>query len=288
MLHSETTSKTSALRPIGILAALPDEIAGLIERMTFSALPGESLDEGRASPLAGARIEQWGRRDFHIGRLHGRECVVALSRIGKVAAAATASAMIHRFDVSAMIFVGVAGGVASDVHVGDIVLADTLLQHDMNAAPLFPRFEVPLLERTRFDASADLVNGLEAAAKAFLSEWRGSSTSAALGARKTPRIHRGLIGSGDRFVSGSEEISALIEAIPDLLAVDMESAAVAQICYEHDIPLAVMRSISDGADEGAAMSFAEFLSNVAAVYADGVLTHFLSRYFDAEPSTKTV
>jgi len=289
-------------RPIGILAALPEEIAGLIDRM-----------EGPSEASTGAHVTQWGRRDFHRGRLHGQDCVVALSRIGKVAAAATASTLIHRFDVSAIVFVGVAGGVAHQVHVGDVVVADVLLQHDINAEPLFPRYEVPLLARARFDADSILSNALADATAAFLTAIGGRNAGAAVeglgdcagpgngaggdriaagpGGRdgaddavaapapshqRPPRLHRGLIGSGDRFVCDRAELHALVAALPDLLAVDMESAAVAQVCYEHDVPVAILRSISDGADESAAMSFSQFLTTVAGHYADGILERFLT------------
>lgn len=243
---------------IGILAALPEEIAGLIERM--------AAPDGVSAP---AERIQWGRRDFHRGTLHGTECVVALSRIGKVAAAATVSTLIHRFDVSAIVFVGVAGGMGDQVRVGDVVIGDHLLQHDLNAEPLFPRFEVPLLERARFEADSALSNALAHATTAFLATLADTQHTA-------PRLHRGLIASGDRFVSGHTERAVLVAALPDLLAVDMESAAVAQVCYEHDVPVAILRSISDSADDSAAMSFSHFLKTVASRYADGILERFLS------------
>lgn len=245
-------------RPLGILAAMPQEIHGLVDRL--------ERDDGARS------IQTFGQRDFHTGRLHGRRCVIALSRIGKVAAAASAATLIHRFDVGAIVFTGVAGGVSPDVHVGDVVVADSLIQHDLDAQPIFPRFEVPLLDRQRFDTDRALTERLARAVGDFFADEAGQAreTDAA------PRLHRGLIGSGDRFVSGSHEIRALMDALPDLLAVDMESAAVAQVCYEHDVPCAIVRSISDGADEHAAMSFARFLEAVAGRYADGILERFLA------------
>jgi adenosylhomocysteine nucleosidase len=253
-------SKTlSGAGPIGILAALPQEIEGLIEQI------GTDIE-------GGIRTETHGQRDFHIGRLHGRDCVVVLSRIGKVAAAATAATLIHRFGVCGMVFTGVAGGVSRDVHVGDIVVAETLTQHDMDASPLFPRFEVPLLDRTAFHADPMWTDTLMSAAASFLKQAReGGGDDTLLAAR----VHRGLIASGDQFVSDTAALKRLQNDLPGLLAVDMESAAVAQVCYEHGVPLAVVRSISDGADEHAAHSFAHFLENVAGRYAGAVLQRFL-------------
>jgi uridine phosphorylase len=95
-------------------------------------------------------------RDFWLGELHGRPVVLALSKIGKVAAATTATALIERFGVRRMVFTGVAGGLGKDVNVGDVVVASDFVQHDLDASPLFPRYEVPLYGRTRFDGDAAL------------------------------------------------------------------------------------------------------------------------------------
>src|SRR4051794_17916339 len=102
--------------PIGLVAAMAEEAAGLLAEM-------------RAEP--GAHMVHLGGRDFHVGQLWGRSCVLTLARIGKVAAATTATALIHHFAVDAILFTGVAGGAASHVKVGDVVLGETLLQHDM-------------------------------------------------------------------------------------------------------------------------------------------------------------
>ncbi|HEX7687862.1 MAG TPA: 5'-methylthioadenosine/adenosylhomocysteine nucleosidase, partial [Burkholderiaceae bacterium] len=102
--------------------------------------------------LAGVRVERRAGRDFLIGRLDGHDVVLVRCGIGKVAAATTASMLLDAFDASALLFTGVAGGIGASVRTGDIVVARTLLQHDMDASPLFPRFEVPLTGRARFDA----------------------------------------------------------------------------------------------------------------------------------------
>src|SRR5258708_5523256 len=142
-------------RPLGILAALPQELGDLIEAMRAES---------------GVRTITHGQRDYHLGTVHGAPCVVTLARVGKVAAAATVSALIHAFDVEAIVFTGVAGGVGSEVRVGDIVVADALLQHDLDASPLFPRFEVPLLGIARFAASQALSMQLAAACEQFVAE----------------------------------------------------------------------------------------------------------------------
>lgn len=138
---------TPAARPLGILAALPEELGDLIAAMRA---------EGAMQTVT------LGRRDYHVGTVHGAACVVTLARVGKVAAAATVSALIHVFGVAGVVFTGVAGGVSRTVRVGDVVVADTLLQHDLDASPLFPRYEVPLLGITRFATDAALTACLRA------------------------------------------------------------------------------------------------------------------------------
>jgi adenosylhomocysteine nucleosidase len=248
-------------RRLGVLAALQEELGDLIEAMR---------EEGAM------RTVTLGRREYHTGTVHGVPCVVTLARIGKVAAAASASVLIHVFGVDNIVFTGVAGGVGRGVRVGDIVVADSLLQHDLDASPLFPRYEVPLLDRARFSADEVLADRLAAACERFVADEGAALTKRF--ALDGVRVHRGMIISGDRFVSSAVEVAALAEALPDALAVEMEGAAIAQVCYEHDVPCAVVRTISDTADDHAHMSFASFLTDIAGTYSSGILRRFLAAY----------
>lgn len=196
--------------------------------------------------LHDARQERIAGRDFHRGRLHGHDAVLVLSGIGKVAAATTTALLLDRFEVDALLFTGVAGGLGAGVRVGDVVIGDTLLQHDMDASPIFPRWEVPLTGRSRFDADA---------------AW--SDTLASAAAASGHAVHRGLIVSGDRFVCTGAESAALRALLPDALAVEMEGAAVAQVCHDFGKPFAVMRTVSDRADDDAPRDFARFVTEVA-------------------------
>ena len=82
-----------------------------------------------------------------------------------------------------------------------------------------------------------------------------------------PRVHRGLVASGDQFVNERGRIDAMNGQLPGLVAVEMEGAAVAQVCYELNVPCAVIRAISDNANENAAPDFMRFVKSVAAQYA---------------------
>jgi len=166
--------------------------------------------------------------------------------------------------------------VRADVRVGDIVIGETLMQHDLDASPLFPRFEVPLLGMERFLGDVTLNAALADACSAFLAD-----EHAALEARfgvHPPRLHRGLIVSGDRFVSSHDEVNALRAALPDALAVEMEGAALAQVCFEHGVRCAVVRTVSDTADADAPESFLEFLHALGGTYSSGVLRRFLAAW----------
>jgi adenosylhomocysteine nucleosidase len=199
--------------------------------------------------------------------LHGQPVVLALSRIGKVAAATTASALIERFGASRVVFTGVAGGVGDGVHVGDVVVGTGFVQHDMDASPLFPRYQVPLTGRSVFDGDTPLTAQLLQAAQVALAD--GGPLGKAC-------VHQGLIASGDRFVNGREESAVLVSSLRAAgyapLAVEMEGAAVAQVCADHGVPFAAVRTISDRADDTAHVDFPQFVKDVASLYALRIFT----------------
>lgn len=217
-------------------------------------------------------------RDFWVGHWHGHEVVAVLSRVGKVAAATTAAVLIERFCVDRIVFTGTAGGLGEGVRVGDLVLAREFLQHDIDASPLFPRFEVPLTGRARFPTDAALSTALTAAARAVLAapaDTLGADVVAEFGLQ-APRVHEGLIASGDRFVATTPESAALRRALPDALAVEMEGAAVAQVCHDYGLPFAALRTISDRADDAAHVDFMRFIDQVASRYSAAILEAYFS------------
>ena len=249
----------TAAAPIGLMSAMHEELALLL-----AAMP----DEQRVSV---------GGRDFWQGHWQGQAVVVVLSRIGKVAAATTATALIERFGVERVVFTGVAGGIGRGVRVGDVVLADSFVQHDMDASPLFPRHEVPLYGRSRFATDARLSQGLGRAAQQVLARVADHVGSDAVAefALHAPQLHRGLIASGDRFVSTTAECQALQQALPEALAVEMEGAAVAQVCADYGVPFAALRTVSDRADDDAHADFGRFIRAVASRYSLAMLSTWL-------------
>lgn len=246
---------------IGVISALREEQAGLIEIMQDAVR------------------HQRGMRDYVSGRLWGIESVCVLSRIGKVAVAATTATLIERFGVTHVIFTGVAGAAATDVRIGDIVVASQLVQHDMDASPLFPRFEVPLTGLSHFFSDKALSSLLAQAASQFINQEFSETISEANRQEffiDRPVVHEGLIASGDQFISTSLELNQINDNLIDVLAVEMEGAAVAQVCFEFGIPFAIVRTISDNANEDSPVDFVQFLEKIAACYAFGIVRQFFS------------
>ena len=227
---------------LAIVSAMHEELAAVLALM-----PDE-----RKEAAAG--------REFWRGHLHGQEVVAVLSRIGKVAAATTATVLIERFGVDRIVFTGVAGGLAPGVKVGDIVVADSFMQHDLDASPIFPKYEVPLYGLSRFATEPQLSRQLAAAAQAAL---------------PGVTLHRGLVVSGDRFVSTTAESRALQSALPEALAVEMEGAAFAQVCHDYGVPFAAVRTISDRADDAAHIDFTRFIQEVASRYSAAIVAALL-------------
>ena len=256
---AESPAEAAAPR-IAILAALHEELSGVLARWP---------DEQR---------ERAAGRDVWRGHWHGREVLACLSRVGKVAAATTAALLIERYGAQAIVMTGVAGALHPALRVGDVVLARELLQHDMDASPLFPRHQVPLYGRSRFATDAPLSERLGDAARRALADpvaTLGAEAVAAF-ALHQPAVHEGLIVSGDRFVATVAESAALRAELPDALAVDMEGAAVAQVCHDYGVPFAMLRTISDRADDDAHVDFPRFVEQVASHYSVAVLDRWLS------------
>ncbi|MET3130229.1 adenosylhomocysteine nucleosidase [Oxalobacteraceae bacterium GrIS 1.11] len=254
--------KSSKKMRLGIISALKEEQEGLIEAMQ------------------GAHKLSHGMRDYTGGSLWGIDAVCVLSRIGKAAAAMTAAILVDKFEVTHIVFTGVAGSADFGVKVGDIVVSEALLHHDMDARPLFPRFEVPLTGLSRFASDVELSEMLAVSAQNFLEHDFNCVISAQergeFGMHQA-RLHRGLIGSGDQFINSRVHLAELKDALPDLLAVEMEGAAVAQVCFELGIPFTVMRTISDNANEQAAVDFMRFVRQVASRYAFHVVKRLCER-----------
>jgi adenosylhomocysteine nucleosidase len=237
--------------------------------------------EGRLIETALTNVTQQtaGGRRYVQGLLDDLPVVTVISGFGKVAAAATVATVLERFQPALVLFAGVAGGVGPNINIGDVVVAESLVQHDFDASPLFAPRVIPSLGIARIPTDPELTDRLVRAASDYLAVGPtsgasdpGRDRSESAGAA----LHRGLIASGDRFVDSLDEIRTLLRDLPDVLAVEMEGAAVAQICTEAATPFAVFRSISDRADENADVDFVAFVESVAAPLTAGIVGEFVA------------
>lgn len=244
---------------IGIMSAMHEENNLLVKKIS--------------SPIH----RQHAQRTFTTGSLCGSEVVLAFSRWGKVAAAITAMHFITSFKVDALIFTGVAGSSSSQVSLGDIVIADNLVQHDMDARPLFAQHEIPLTGITAFETNHGWQQRAIAAAHSFLKSLPHSAITEKLdlfGISK-PKIHQGCIASGDKFFASKRDLSELHARLPQTLCVEMEGAAVAQVCHENQLPCTIIRTISDAGEENSPEQFQRFVKTIAAHYSLGILEEIL-------------
>ncbi len=251
-------------RIIGIMGAMPEEIISITKL----------LDEKQEHTIGG--------RIFYTGLLNHIPAVVVFSRWGKVAAATTVTALILEFKITELIFTGVAGAISPGLKIGDIVIGKRLIQHDMDGRPLMQRFEIPLLGITYFECESRSINIAatvirDLLKKKHLAEIIDPEDMESLG-MDNPRLFIGDIASGDRFFSDHNDKDQLLSMLPETLCVEMEGAAVAQVCYEHAIPFTVIRTISDTADEKAAIDFPSFIKNISSKYSQEIIKLYFGQF----------
>jgi adenosylhomocysteine nucleosidase len=234
----------------GIIVAMDSEIRNLTS----------SLQHERTEKIAG--------REIHYGNLEEQPVAIVRCGCGKVNAALSATILASHSKVSRILVTGVSGGLAEGLTVGDLVVANSFVQHDMDARPLFPLHEIPFEGFSSIEADADLRHLLTAASLAMLSEKM-------LPELERSRSFEGQVVSGDLFLSSPEARERVLTDLPKACAVDMESAAVAQVCKVADIPLGVIRVISDSADGSAHIDFAKFVEETAAKACAGTIRHAL-------------
>lgn len=214
-----------------------------------------------------------GKRNYYTGTLFGKEVILVFSRWGKVASATTATQLINDFDLDELIFTGVAGSLVNEVNIGDIVIGKQLVQHDMNTSPLYKTFEIPLLHKTFFETNHIKREQLINASQEFINNYTKciSEEEATKLNIINPKIFIGDIASGDQFVSKQTQVNFITSNLNSVLCVEMEGAAVAQVCYEYEIPFSIFRIISDKANDDSLIDFPRFVSKIASNYSLEIL-----------------
>ena len=212
----------------------------------------ESEIRDLSATLEHERTEKIAGREIRYGRLEGVPVAIVLCGCGKVNAAHSAALLAGHSKISRMLLTGISGALAEGLNVGDIVIGDSFVQHDMDARPLFPLHQIPFEGFSVIEADPDLRHLLSDAGRAMLATKRPPALESAT-------LFEGLVVSGDQFLSSNEARERILESLPRASCVDMESAAVAQVCRAADRPLGVMRVISDSADGSAHIDFAKFV-----------------------------
>lgn len=253
-------------RIIGIMGAMPEEINEIVQLLTD-------------------RKEQThGQRTYYTGNLQGIKTVVVFSRWGKVAAATMATNLILNFGITELLFIGVAGAIHPELSVGDIVVADRLVQHDMDARPLMARHEIPLLGKIWFETDRQLSSVAQQAIASLLNGKLQQNIPAEILQEfgiQQPKLWCGAIASGDQFFAQQAQRDELHQRLPEVLCVEMEGAAVAQVCYEYGLPFVVVRTISDGSNEQSHTDFPAFISSVANRYSAAVAFEMMAVFASA-------
>ena len=209
---------------IGIIGAMQQEVAilkGLIEIQ---------------------KVEKMMHVEFTIGMLYGKEVVLLESGIGKVNVAIATTLLIDKFDVECVINTGSAGGIVTDAEVGDVVISKSVAYHDVDVTGFgYAWGQVPGLPAV-FESDANLILKVEEVLK-----------------KEGVRYFKGQIVTGDAFVNRPTQMSHIREHFPNAVALEMEAAAVAQVCHLAEIPFVVVRALSDIAGKESHLSFDEFL-----------------------------
>lgn len=235
-------------RPVvGVIGAMDVEVELLRERME------------------GLRLERAGRLEVACGTLGGVECRVMRSGVGKVAAAMAAELLVVGHGATHLVNTGVAGAIDPSLGIGDMVVSTDCVHHDVDAGAIgYPPGQLPELEVLSFPADGEL-----------------ASLAAAACAEVAPeaRCVRGRVASGDQFV-GDGAAHERVRAQFGAACCEMEGAPIAQVAWTNEVPFVVVRSISDGADDGSAVDYPTF-ERMAARRCAAIVERILARLGEA-------
>ena len=210
--------------------------------------------------LKNVTVTQYGDLKIYYGKLKKKvpnyesvNIILAWSGWGKVSAArAITRILAGKYKIDFIIFTGVAGAANKNLNQWDVVIANEVIQHDMDARPIFEKFVLPPLKKAKLESDT------------FLNNWIFNSLTNSVKNGNLNRfgiIKRGLIASGDSFISEESVIKKLSDELPNLEAIEMEGGAVAQVAEQEGVPWVIVRVISDSADVNSAKDFDQFLKD---------------------------
>ncbi len=215
---------------IGIISAMDNEIEFLLKEAAID----------RVDTVAGVK--------YYVGNLRGQPVVIARSGIGKIRAASGAATMLNSYNISKLIFTGIAGGVADETQVLDEVIATRLVEHDYG-----------ILSNDGFEwRSGDPGFGNEPGVYYDCDKGLVDlAYNAAMEIVGKEHVFKGTVATGDQFVANTEYVQKLRND-HDAYACEMEGAAVAVVCIQYETPFVVIRALSDKADGNAHDSYENF------------------------------
>lgn len=229
---------------IGIIGAMDIEVNGIIEKMT------DTKSEAISSTV------------YTSGKIGNKDCVVAKCGIGKVNAAVAAQTMILKYNPDMVINTGIGGSTSKETHIGYVVIAKNVVQHDMDTTALGDEPAMLFLPNESIKyipCDEQLIEKLEQACKNI-----GENNFVV-----------GTVATGDKFISGNESRIKLNESF-NALACEMEGGSIGHVCYLNKVPFAILRSISDSmSDEDDAVEYSTF-SKAAAEKSVRIISEFLN------------
>ncbi|WP_430367882.1 5'-methylthioadenosine/S-adenosylhomocysteine nucleosidase [Staphylococcus aureus] len=213
---------------IGIIGAMEEEVTILKNKLT------------QLSEISVAHVK------FYTGILKDREVVITQSGIGKVNAAISTTLLINKFNPDVIINTGSAGALDESLNVGDVLISDDVKYHDADATAFGYEYgQIPQMP-VAFQSSKPLIEKVSQVVQQQ---------------QLTAKV--GLIVSGDSFIGSVEQRQKIKKVFPNAMAVEMEATAIAQTCYQFNVPFVVVRAVSDLANGEAEMSFEAFLEKAA-------------------------
>ena len=191
-------------------------------------------------------------KEFYIGNIEGKDIVLVKANVGKVNSARVCQILIDNFDIELIINVGTAGSVNNNLEIGDVVVANKLVQYD---------FDVTIFGR-KLGEIENIGESIKVDSKLLNLFDNG--------------VYKGVIATGDKFIPDIKE-KERIRDLFNALCIEMEGASIAQVCYLCKIPFLVIRSITDKLDESVKVDFDTFLSSSSAKAAN-ILKEFIKKY----------
>ncbi|MER2493192.1 5'-methylthioadenosine/S-adenosylhomocysteine nucleosidase [Catenovulum sediminis] len=214
---------------IGIIGAMQQEVEILLQK------------------IENCRAEQHGPCTIYCGQLNGRDVVLVQSGVGKTAAAMSTTMLLDNHKPYIVLNTGSAGGFASELNVGDLVISSEVRHHDVDL--------------TAFGFEMGQGYGFPAAFESDETLIRRAEQAAAKQHDLQTKV--GLICSGDSFMACPERVAKARSDFPQMIAVEMEAAAIAQVCAQFNTPFVVVRALSDIAGKESHGSFETFLEQAA-------------------------